>query len=246
MINRNTFQSEIELIRSETVKTLVIRALARVPDGFWLAPASLSGKYHPVYSLGTGGLVRHTKAAVWIAQQRLSLKGSPFQGITVDYILAALMLHDTAKGGIDWKKTHFCHEHPLLVAEYLPEERENADWNAICDLIQTHMGEWTQTKYSETVLPEIKTPAQFFVHECDYLASRKELNLASLFSDIPAKGRRVKLIKMDDIQGVPPGTRGIVTDIDDMGTIHVQWDNGSSLGLIPGVDEYEFVEEANV
>jgi hypothetical protein len=40
---------------------------------------------------------------------------------------------------------------------------------------------------------------------------------------------------------VTPGTQGTVTDVDDGGTIHVRWDNGRNLGLIPGLDTWEKV-----
>lgn len=49
-------------------------------------------------------------------------------------------------------------------------------------------------------------------------------------------GTRVKLVKMDDIQAPPPGTEGTVLHVDDMGTIHVRWDNGSGLGVAFGED----------
>ena len=50
------------------------------------------------------------------------------------------------------------------------------------------------------------------------------------------RGDRVKLIKMDDIQAPPVGTQGTVRFVDDIGTVHVSWDNGSSLGAAMGVD----------
>ena len=50
------------------------------------------------------------------------------------------------------------------------------------------------------------------------------------------KGTRVELIRMEDDQAPPVGTRGTVTAVDDMGTIHVRWDNGSSLGVAYGAD----------
>lgn len=40
-------------------------------------------------------------------------------------------------------------------------------------------------------------------------------------------------------QVIPPGTIGSVKYVDDAGTIHVKWENGSSLGLIPNVDEFQ-------
>lgn len=46
-------------------------------------------------------------------------------------------------------------------------------------------------------------------------------------------GTRIELIStMDDMQGVEGGTQGTVTGVDDIGTIHMKWDNGRGLGLI--------------
>lgn len=54
------------------------------------------------------------------------------------------------------------------------------------------------------------------------------------------EGMRVKLINMiDDPNPIPSGTEGTIRLIDDAGIIHVNWDNGRRLGLIPNVDEYE-------
>lgn len=55
------------------------------------------------------------------------------------------------------------------------------------------------------------------------------------------KGTIVRLIKMDDFQASPVGTLGKVEKIDDAGTIHVHWQNGSGLGLIPEEDEFEII-----
>lgn len=50
------------------------------------------------------------------------------------------------------------------------------------------------------------------------------------------EGTRVKLVKMDDPQAPPMGTRGTVIGVDDIGSIMVIWDNGSSLNVIYGED----------
>ena len=42
---------------------------------------------------------------------------------------------------------------------------------------------------------------------------------------------RVELIEMNDISAPPIGTSGTVNYVDDIGTIHVKWDNGSMLGV---------------
>ncbi len=50
------------------------------------------------------------------------------------------------------------------------------------------------------------------------------------------EGTRVKLVKMDDPQAPPMGTQGTVIGVDDIGSIMVRWDNGSSLNVIYGED----------
>lgn len=50
-------------------------------------------------------------------------------------------------------------------------------------------------------------------------------------------GTRVVLVKMDDpYTRLKPGEKGTVTGVDDIGTIHVNWDSGSSLGVAFGED----------
>ena len=60
------------------------------------------------------------------------------------------------------------------------------------------------------------------------------------------EGTKIRLIYMDDSQALPSGTVGTVRKVDDMGTIHVLWDNGSTLGVIEGVDSFKVVENTNV
>lgn len=46
----------------------------------------------------------------------------------------------------------------------------------------------------------------------------------------------------DYINPVPSGTKGIVERVDDIGTIHIIWENDSKMGLIANVDEFEIIE----
>lgn len=57
------------------------------------------------------------------------------------------------------------------------------------------------------------------------------------------KGTEIELISMEDSQAVPSGTHGIVDFVDDMGTIQMTWDNGSSLGLIAGEDQFKVIKK---
>lgn len=56
-------------------------------------------------------------------------------------------------------------------------------------------------------------------------------------------GTKVRLISMNDTQAPPYGTCGRVDYIDNIGQIHVRWETGSSLALVPGWDKFTKVEE---
>ena len=58
------------------------------------------------------------------------------------------------------------------------------------------------------------------------------------------KGTRIKCVLMKDkYNPVPSGTIGSVRNIDDAGTIHMAWENGSSLGLVVDEDIFEVIAE---
>jgi len=58
------------------------------------------------------------------------------------------------------------------------------------------------------------------------------------------KGARVELIEMNDpYRDMPPGLRGTVVAVDDIGTVHIAWDNGSSLGAAYGVDRIRRISD---
>ena len=59
--------------------------------------------------------------------------------------------------------------------------------------------------------------------------------LESLRQQFPV-GARVVLEKMEDEQAPPIGTKGTVRGVDDIGSIMVKWDNGSSLNVAYGED----------
>ena len=57
-------------------------------------------------------------------------------------------------------------------------------------------------------------------------------------------GTRVVLHSMDDPYApIPPGTKGTVPNVDDMGETGVAWDNGSGLALVPGEDSFSKATE---
>lgn len=57
-------------------------------------------------------------------------------------------------------------------------------------------------------------------------------------------GTRIRLESMEDPYApIPPGTEGEIDFIDDAGQLHMKWDNGRSLALIPGVDKFSVIPQ---
>ena len=56
-------------------------------------------------------------------------------------------------------------------------------------------------------------------------------------------GMRIELIEMDDTQAPPAGTSGTIIAVDDIGSLIVNWDNGSGLNAIPGKDRFRIITE---
>lgn len=184
-MKNSIFDYELSFIKNPDIKNFTIRALESLPDYFYEVAASSSGKYHPQYALGQGGLVRHTKAAVRIALElfRCETVTGHYSDNTKDIIISALLLHDGCKHGLNGSK-YTITEHPIVVVEMI---RNNNDLNNLLDKeifdkimngILTHMGQWTSDyKTGKEVLEKPKTGIQNFIHMCDYLASRKSIEI---------------------------------------------------------------------
>lgn len=183
MDKTSIFKKELDYIKNENYKESCERLLEKVPDYFFKIPASSTGKYHPNFATGDGGLVRHTKVALKIAKEILSLEymSNEFTERERDLMLIAILFHDTQKLGDPMERyTRF--DHPLLAANFIKANKnittfKNDDIIFIEKAISSHMGEWNTSDYSNVILPKPETKYEFFVHECDYLASRKFINV---------------------------------------------------------------------
>lgn len=185
------FKKEINYVKDASRRKDLKTLISLLPDYFFEIPASSTGKYHPSFALGEGGLVRHTKVAVRIAYELLqnNTVGMKFTDKDKDLIIMALTLHDGLKSGTEHSKyTKF--DHPLLVSKMIMENTDKLsldidDIRKMCSMIESHMGEWTYDSYQKKeVLPKPKTAEQRFVHMCDFLASRKFLDVKFKKNDI--------------------------------------------------------------
>lgn len=72
---------------------------------------------------------------------------------------------------------------------------------------------------------------------------KTEKEVAQIKEEYPV-GSKLRLLHMEDMQAVSSGTNGIIDFIDDQGQLHMKWENGSSLALIPGEDQFEVIQKA--
>lgn len=192
------FEKELKLIKNEHMRNIVAATLDASPECIQVIPASSSGRYHPEYSLGDGGLSRHIKATVGIAWSMISsdvlnglLNKKDYSNIYEDIVYASLILHDCCKPD-DTPKHSTRFDHPLVGAElfvktfkeYVKDAAlKDGDMNyfkiaipLVSNCIKSHMGIYTTAPYAKgIVLPRPSNNLEWFVHLCDLLSSKKYL-----------------------------------------------------------------------
>lgn len=177
------FSEEINYIKNADLKESLKLIVDKLPDYFFYEAASSTGKYHPKYALGDGGLLRHSKAATKIGLELLNnpLIGSKYSPREKDMLLLSLLVHDGLKKGLTEEK-YTRVDHPILMANFILDNYQTFKLNLedakfISDVIKTHMGPYNTDFNGNVVLETPKNKYQSFVHMCDYLASRKCLEV---------------------------------------------------------------------
>jgi hypothetical protein len=179
MDREEIFLDELGYIKDEELAECLLNIINMLPE-YWLEEAASStGKYHPEYALGKGGLLRHSKAAMRIGYELLSNPsiGDKYTDREKDLMLMSLLVHDGLKLGLPQEKyTRF--DHPILMGKFILDNMKEIGLNKedatfMNDVIKTHMGPWTTDYDGNEVLEKPKTKYQNFVHMCDFLASRK-------------------------------------------------------------------------
>ena len=183
IVKAENFKDELKYIKKEKYRENTKKLIELLPDYFFEVAASSTGKYHPSFALGDGGLLRHTKVAVKIANELLNDEsiGYTFTEDEKDLMIISLIMHDGLKHGISKEKyTRF--DHPIIMANFIEENKDKltlieGEVKFIEEAISSHMGPWNTNPYSDVILPKPKNKYQRFVHMCDYLASRKFLDV---------------------------------------------------------------------
>ena len=184
------FNKELSYIKSTKYLECARKMIDLLPDYFFSIPASSTGKYHPEFAQGDMGLVRHTKVAVRMCYELSNNNsiGYSFNDNEKDLMIIGLIMHDGCKSGLV-KSQYTKVDHPLIVCDLIKENQDNiglsdGEVKFLCSIISSHMGEWNKDYIGNEVLPVPTNKYQRFVHMCDFLASKKFINVKFNNNDI--------------------------------------------------------------
>ena len=182
MAKHELFENEINYIQDEELRDFVRWFFdEKVGAWFWTSGASSSGKYHPIFSQGKGGLVRHTRSVAMVCWELLRMNSYAYMKDEYkDYAIVACLLHDVCKYGVGNEIDKNAYkDHGKLAAElvdfaWLDFFNKPAP-EFLCSAIRTHMGQWGEEKPFTNI--------DRLVHLSDYIASRPFWDIPELSAD---------------------------------------------------------------
>jgi HD superfamily phosphohydrolase YqeK len=184
---RDYFERELAVINNEDIKEFTASMLELAPQYFFTHASSSTGKYHPEQSQGHEGLLRHTRAVVYLAIELCA--SEDITGDDRDAIISASLLHDLCKYGIPGNK-HTVSNHDYIGAYFIHAQAKKLNMQdtpkikEILSAVANHYGRWTKRdqgcpqgikKY-----PEEFTAIDRIVHQADFISSRRPLRFEFL------------------------------------------------------------------
>ena len=181
MRNIKLFERELALIVNEELRMAVKSYLEEAtPDYFWTDGASSSGKFHPKFAQGIGGLVRHTKAGILFLEELLRMSSYAYMRAEYkDYAIGAFLIHDTQKYGLgEFDKAEY-KNHAKNASEafrkWCEEQYGFTPHYLLLNAVESHMGQWSTDREDRPF-----TSVDRCVHMADYMASRSFIDIPSI------------------------------------------------------------------
>lgn len=184
MDKKAVFKEITDKFETESMKYYCEDMIEKIPDYIFTMPSSTSRKYHNFTQCLTHGQIYHIVMFGKIVNYRLDLKANKEKfnnAIERDAMRCVSIFHDAIKCG--WNGSAYTvHEHPILAGEWVRTTKVEHDVDdeikdMIARMCERHSGEWTTNKRSKVILPEPETEMEIFIHECDILSSRSDIDL---------------------------------------------------------------------
>ena len=177
------FKTLLDKFETDEMRKYCEDMIEQIPNYIFTIPSSTSLKYHNKTQCQPHGQIFHILMFAEVMNYVLGLEyvKEKTNERQRDCLRCTPIFHDAIKCGLNGSQ-YTVHEHPMLAGEWVRntsvEHDVDADTKAyIARLCESHSGEWTSTNRSNTVLPKPENDEQFFVHTCDYLASRSNLDM---------------------------------------------------------------------
>lgn len=179
-----TVDDIIAEIEDQRLREYTEAAVSRLDPAFWHAAASATGKYHPAYDQGSGGLVCHTVMCAIYALSGIRRYGVPH---LCDVLLCSALLHDAWKNGEPWGR-YTTKDHGATAARHMVE-----DWLVGFEDVESqiaiaayavyhHMGVWSEPQGLDPFEFRPENDAQrdyaaaaLILQEADYYSTRRFL-----------------------------------------------------------------------
>ena len=168
---------------TDDFKNYFLDMCEHIPDYIFTMPSSTSGKYHNKKQCEPFGQLYHIFMFQSIIENRLRLKRNKEMYSTPqerDAMRCVPMFHDAVKCG--WNGSQYTvADHPMLAAKWVLDTSVEHDidpiWKQIiADMCEAHSGEWNKDRSGNVIMPEPRNHREFFIHECDILSSRQDLD----------------------------------------------------------------------
>lgn len=183
-IKRKIFELLAKNFETSEMKDYYLDMAEHIPDYFFTMPSSTSGKYHNATQCKTFGQLYHVFMFDAIVNHRLRLKGNQEKyddPMARDCMRVTAGLHDAIKCGLNGSK-YTVPDHPVLAAEWVRNTKVDHDIpdkykEMIAGMCEAHSGQWNTNRKKEVIMPEPRNDMEFFIHECDILSSRNDIDM---------------------------------------------------------------------
>ena len=200
------FEPLLKDFETETLTEYFKDMVAEIPDYIFIIPSSTSGKYHNATQCEKYGQIYHEYMFASILNHRLRLKWNKekYNSPEIrDCMRCIPVFHDAIKCG--WNGSQYTvQDHPMLAAEWVRTTQVEHDISdeykeMIACMCEAHSGEWNKSKSGKAIMPEPRNDMEFFIHECDILSSRADLDmiipdeLKDILSGVKTEDKEVSL-----------------------------------------------------
>lgn len=184
MDKRKIFEYFTKDFETDLIRDYLLDMSEHMPDYIFTIPSSTSMKYHNAQQCQTYGQLYHEYMFMVIVDHRLRLKHNKelYSSPEVrDCMRATAYLHDAVKCG--WNGSRYTvQDHPMLAAQWVRDTKVEHDIpdelkEMIAGLCEAHSGEWNKSRSGVEIMPEPRNEMEFFIHECDILSSRSDIEM---------------------------------------------------------------------